>query len=107
MVLSLRVGLLGAGDAAGHHARALGALHADATARWAGVCARDPARVAAFCEAHGAPPDALRATDLDAFLDPAALDAVVIATPDGLHPAHATLAAARGLHVLVEKPLAL
>ena len=106
MVLSLRVGLVGAGDAAGHHARALGALHADGAARWSGVCARDPGRLDVFCDRHGAPPDALRSVDLDRFLDPATLDAVVLATPDGLHPAQVALAAARGLHVLVEKPIA-
>jgi 1,5-anhydro-D-fructose reductase (1,5-anhydro-D-mannitol-forming) len=34
-------------------------------------------------------------------------DAVIIATPEGLHREHAITALANGLHVLVEKPLAL
>jgi phthalate 4,5-cis-dihydrodiol dehydrogenase len=38
--------------------------------------------------------------------DPA-VDAVYVATPHQLHAAHATLAASRGKHVLVEKPMAL
>lgn len=50
-------------------------------------------------------------SDLDAFFaasgDAAGLDAVVIASPNHLHARHALAAFDRGLHVLVEKPMAL
>ena len=44
--------------------------------------------------------------ELDAFLT-GPLDAVVIASPNHLHARHARAALARGLHVLLEKPMAL
>lgn len=42
---------------------------------------------------------------LDRFLDREALDIVAVGTPSGLHAEHATAAARRGIHVLVEKPI--
>jgi predicted dehydrogenase len=46
-------------------------------------------------------------TDYDALLDRSAeLDALIIATPNALHREQAVAAADRGLHLLVEKPLA-
>jgi len=45
--------------------------------------------------------------DLPAMLAGAALDAVYIATPTDLHPAHVQAAVAAGKHVLVEKPMAI
>lgn len=98
----MRVGLLGLGDAARHHARALGALAAAGEITWAAACGRDREKARAFA------PDGVEAFgDLEAMLDRAQLDALVIATPDGLHVEHALAAIGRGLSVLVEKPLAL
>ena len=44
---------------------------------------------------------------LDALLEADLCDAVILATPDGLHADQVVACAERGLHVLVEKPLAL
>ena len=44
---------------------------------------------------------------VEALLQEKSVDAVYIATPHQLHAEHACLAAARGKHVLVEKPMAL
>ena len=64
---------------------------------------RDSARARALADAYGVK-DTL--TDLDA-ITPAIADAVVLATPPA-HHAPATIAAAgRGLHVFVEKPMAI
>jgi predicted dehydrogenase len=66
------------------------------------VCSRNAERAKKFAEQYG-----VRAfTDVDEMIDRAGVQAITMCTP---HPAHAgaTVAAAkRGVHVLVEKPLA-
>ncbi len=52
------------------------------------------------------PVDAVRSTDLDAFLATPGLDAVYVAAPNALHRPLVEAAAAAGKAVLVEKPLA-
>ena len=44
---------------------------------------------------------------LDALLDRADIDCVILATPSGLHPEQGILAAQRGKHVVTEKPMAI
>lgn len=46
-------------------------------------------------------------TNYEQMLAEAACDAVAIATPSGLHPAHGILAARAGKHVISEKPMAI
>jgi predicted dehydrogenase len=67
------------------------------------VCGRDAARASAVAAKFGVP---AAYTSYEAMLDHAALDAVVVATPDDVHAPVAAGALARGLHVLCEKPLA-
>jgi predicted dehydrogenase len=98
----MRVGLVGIGDAGRLHARAL----TSGVARWTAVCARDPERIRAFRSAVGAGDDVVAFTSFDHLLASGACEAVILATPDGLHAEQAVAAARRGLHVLVEKPLA-
>jgi predicted dehydrogenase len=95
----LRVGLLGLGDAGRHHARALTAAQAEGLLAWTALGVRDVAKAPGELAARVVSGDALLAGGL--------CDAVIIATPDGLHFEHARRAIAAGLHVLVEKPLAL
>lgn len=103
----LRVGLVGIGDAGRHHARALAALHREGAIVWSGVCARSADRLRALA-AEAALPEAIAvAASLDDLLDARACDALVLATPDGVHAEQVERAAARGVAVLVEKPLAL
>ncbi len=70
----------------------------------AAVVSRDPARGAAFAEAHGI---AKVHTSLDAALRDPGIDAIYDATPDALHAPHAIAAANAGKHALIEKPLAM
>jgi len=98
-----KVGLVGIGDAGAHHARALTHLQQDGSLAWTAVCARDPARLSAFPASDAT----ARFTSLDALLGARVCDALILATPDGLHPAQVMQCAAAGVHVLVEKPLAL
>lgn len=95
----VRYGIVGLGNMGAIHARN---LHTGAVpdAVLAAVCDSDPARLAAY----GAPVRGF--TDLDAMLQSGALDALVIATPHFAHPDAAIRALQAGLHVLVEKPIA-
>ncbi len=68
-----------------------------------GVCGRNPERAAEFAATWNVPN---WATDPDAFLDPDALDAVIVATSNDSHEHLTMLALERGLHVLCEKPIA-
>lgn len=102
----LRVGLLGVGDAGTHHARALAAAHAEGILEWSAVGARDIVKAAAKCKDVGML-GVTRVVSPDELLAGELCEAVIIATPDGLHYEHAMAAYASDLHVLVEKPLAL
>ncbi|MEU7984075.1 Gfo/Idh/MocA family oxidoreductase [Streptosporangium canum] len=95
----LRLGLIGAG--------AVGVLHAEASLRVRGL------RVGAVCDLnletarrvaapHGAPAHA----DHRDLIASGEVDAVLVNTPHALHTAIVCDAAAAGLHVLVEKPMA-
>lgn len=72
-------------------------------ARLVALCDRDARALDAI--APGAP-DALRTTDLDAFLEAPGLDAVYVATPNRSHPDLVARAARAGKAVLCEKPMA-
>lgn len=71
--------------------------------RFTDAVARTPAKYEAFARCRG-----LRLHDHPAaVLDNPEVDAVVIATANSLHPAHARVAAAAGKHIFVEKPFGL
>jgi predicted dehydrogenase len=93
----LRVGVVGVGSLGYHHARI---LRARTDTRFAGLYDTDTARrdeVAAKLEAAAA-------HSLDALLDD--VDAVIIAVPTVAHETVALAAIERGVHVLIEKPIA-
>jgi predicted dehydrogenase len=96
--VSIRVGLIGAGNISDTHARAVAAIPDASIAAVYGPTRARAERLAASCGA--------RAHDrLDAFLAQGGMDMVIVGTPSGLHGEHGAAAAAAGLHVLVEKPL--
>jgi predicted dehydrogenase len=100
------VGLLGVGDAGRHHARALAIAHRIGALQWTAVGVRDVVKGEAVRGDLGLPADTAIVPG-DQVLDGGLCDAVILATPDGLHHVHAARALAARLHVLVEKPLAL
>jgi len=96
----LRVGLIGLGT--------VGRIHAEAYRGLRG------ARLVAVADSNAAALSALERSapvetyaDARAMLEQARLDVVCIATPAASHEALTTLAAERGVQVLVEKPIAL
>ncbi len=101
MAEPLGIGIAGAGIIGNVHARALQGLS-------------DLARVVAVAEpredAGRKLADENNATwygDLDAMLADPAVQVVVIATPSGMHPDHAIMAAKAGKHIISEKPMAI
>jgi predicted dehydrogenase len=93
----LRCGVFGAGALGRHHVRLLGDLPGAARV---GVYDPDRAAARAVAEEHGARVFA----DFDSLA--AAIDAAVVAAPTVHHRELACALLARGVHVLVEKPIA-
>lgn len=94
---SPKIAVVGCGYWGSNHARTLselGALY--------GVSDRHEDRAEALAARHGARP-----IGIDALLDDAAIDGLVLALPPQYHADLAVAALAAGKHVLVEKPLAL
>ncbi len=101
MAERLRFGIVGTGGIARTHAVALQALREDADI--AACCDVQPGRASAFAEQFGVQHAYESATEM---LDAGHLDVICVCTP---HPQHAeplVEAARRGIHGVVEKPLA-
>jgi len=95
----VRIGVIGAGIWGTMHARAY-AQHP--LAELAAICDVDEERARKVAKKYGIPKVF---TNLDDMLDQG-LDGISVATPDDSHAAIVLKAAARGVHILVEKPLA-
>ncbi len=95
----LQIGLIGCGAIGAFHARIVAERR---DARLAAVCDVLPAAAAALAGRHGAETfgDAAR------MFETTPLDAVIIASPESVHVEHARLAAAAGVPMLIEKPVA-
>lgn len=100
----LRVGLLGCGSFAHRHAQSLRLL-ADEVELVA-FCNRTPEKAAAFAQEYGAGETAVYAHHQQMF-EQTPLDAVVISLPPFAHSDEVEMAAARGIHIFIEKPIAL
>jgi predicted dehydrogenase len=95
----MRIALLGCGNIAARHAAAALALGHELV----GGVGRDLARTQAFADAHGG-----RAyTNLDRLIDVEAPELLIATLPPYSRHGEIEHAASRGLHLLVEKPLAL
>jgi UDP-N-acetyl-2-amino-2-deoxyglucuronate dehydrogenase len=96
----IRFALVGCGRISGKHIEAIAQHSADA--ELSAVCDVDPVALAAARERTGARGFA----SLDDLLAEGNVDAVILATPSGLHAEQAIRAAQAGLHVVSEKPMA-
>lgn len=94
----MNIGLIGAGNISDTHARAAKAIPGVAIAAVHGANTEKAAALAARYGAAAYP-------DLDSFLAHRPMEVVAIGSPSGVHAQQAMAAIARGLHVLVEKPL--
>ena len=95
---ALRLGLIGVGNMGSAHARMIAEGEVKG-AVLSGVCDHDPRKCEHFASARYFP----NAKDLIASGE---VDGVVVATPHYDHPDSVIAALEAGLHVLVEKPLA-
>lgn len=96
----IRFGIVGPGKVAPLHAAALSRIDG---ARLVAVAGRSEDRTRALATAY----DARAEPGLDAMIERGDIDAVIICTPHPLHADQAIAAARAGLHVVVEKPMAL
>ncbi len=78
------------------------AIVGDANSRLEAVVSRDEGRAEAFAVKHGA---AAAGTSYEEMLANPQVDAVLICTPNTLHPDQVVAAARAGKHVLCDKPL--
>ncbi|MGI8563161.1 MAG: Gfo/Idh/MocA family protein [Candidatus Dormibacter sp.] len=78
------------------------AITGDANSRLEAVVSRDEGRAEAFAVKHGA---AAAGTSYEEMLANPQVDAVLICTPNTLHPDQVVAAARAGKHVLCDKPL--
>lgn len=95
--MTVRIGVIGCGDWGTNHARTLASLSA-----LAAVADHDPARAAALAERFGC-----QALSVEAMLNDASIDGLVLALPPQYHVATALRVLGAGKHLLVEKPMAL
>ncbi len=100
----VRLGVVGAGWFASR--RHLPDARANPQVHLSALCRRDPAACAKMAAHFQVDPEHTYA-DWRQMLEDAELDAVLIATPHALHYEQAKAALERGLHVLLEKPMAL
>ncbi len=94
-----RIAVIGCGDVSTVHFDAIAAIDG---AELAAVCDNDPARRQAAAAAHGVP----GYSDHVTMLNEVSVDVVHISTPHNQHAQPAIDALARGVNVIVEKPLA-
>jgi len=97
----LRVGILGSGGIAARHAAAVATLGTQM--QLAACCGRNESKVTELAAKFSAMPF----TDFHRMLKEARLDLLIVALPPSAHSGQVEDAAAAGIHLLVEKPIAL
>jgi len=99
----MRIGIIGCGDVAGRHAGAIKGLNEEL--ELVALCDHTEAKAQAFAAKHAS--EAAIYTDHRALLDDAKLDLVVVCLPPFAHTDEIERAANNGIHILMEKPIAL
>ena len=97
----IRLAMLGTGLIARTHAEAARSV---AACELAAVVNHRQASMARFADAYAVP---CQYATVDALIEADAADAVIVATPNALHAEQAIAALNAGIHVLLEKPMAM
>ncbi len=95
----LRIAVIGVGVMGSQHVHSIVALN---NTKLAAVCDTEQSRADELANLYGVP----AFSDHTALLEQPELDAILIATPHYDHPQIAMAAFKRGIHVLIEKPIA-
>ena len=98
---NIRTAVIGVGSLGQHHARNFAELAGDTNTEFVGVCDADQARAKEIAEKNGCD----YFTDWNELLDK--VDAVSIVTPTAMHCEIACAFLEKGVHCLVEKPIAM
>jgi predicted dehydrogenase len=98
--MTFNMGILGGGNISETHARAAREIEG---ARIVAVCGSNIEKVGRLAEFTGGS----AYEDFESFLNHSPMQVVLIGSPSGLHADQGIQAARRGLHVLVEKPVAI
>jgi predicted dehydrogenase len=94
----INIGIVGAGNISGTHARAASEISG---VKVVAVFGRNGLKTVELANQYRATPY----SDFEAFLNHRPMDIVAIGSPSGLHARQGIAAAVHGLHVLVEKPI--
>jgi predicted dehydrogenase len=97
--MPLRTGIVGAGKVAPIHAGILASLP---ESQFVGVCSRTMAGASALAALYGVP----AFDSVESLIATSGVQVLIICSPHPAHAANAVPALERGVHVLVEKPLA-
>lgn len=100
MTKQIGTAIIGPGKVAHTHAQILASLP---QSRFVAVCGRNPERTGAFAAQYGVQPY----TDFSTMLRDGAVQMVIVCTPHPQHAEQAIMAAEAGVHVLIEKPMAI
>jgi len=103
-MITLRAGILGCGGIAQKHAQAIVGL--EDQVELVAFCDRNESKARAFSVQYAAGRASVF-TDPRAMFDQANLNLIVVCLPPFAHTDEVELAAERGVHVLMEKPIAL
>lgn len=98
--MSTKVGFIGSGGIARSHTKALTALGG---VEFVAFCDLVKERAQSYCDEYGGKPY----TDFRRMMDAEAMDAVYICLPPFAHTNEVELAAERGIHIFIQKPIAL
>lgn len=98
--MTVHIGILGGGNISRTHARAASEIEGvEITA----ICGQNPYKVKELAGAFGGSPY----DDLESFFKHRPMEVVLVGTPSGLHAEQGIAAARQGLHILMEKPVAI
>jgi predicted dehydrogenase len=104
---TIRIGVIGCGGISGHHLKVLASKElAKADHKVTAFCDVDRERAAARQKEFGTGGELVTA-DYREVLDSGKVDVVLVCTPHPFHPEAAVAAFERGIHVLLEKPVAI